>query len=82
MAEITATISDDTAVTSTAEQDFITTATTSTVSTTGGNLQDLQNVDTITEGLQSGSVLVYNNTTGNWVSTIILQEQDITGGQY
>ena len=82
MAEITATISDDTAVTSTTEQDFITTATTSTVSTTGGNLQDLQNVDTITEGLQSGSVLVYNNTTGNWVSTIILQEQDITGGQY
>jgi len=82
MAEITATISDDTAVTSTTEQDFITTATTSTVSTTGGNLQDLQNVDTLSEGLESGSVLVYNNTTGNWVSTLILQEQDITGGQY
>lgn len=68
--------------TATVEEDFLTTASLSSTISTSSNLEDLANIDTATYGLQTGSVLVFNQTTGNWVTTIILEEQDITGGQY
>lgn len=62
------------------EQDFITTATVSTTVTS--NISDSTDIDTYTNGLQTGSMLVYNTVTQKWVSTITLESQDITGGQY
>ena len=65
------------------EQDFITTATVSnTVTNASSSISDSTDIDTATNGLQTGSMLIYNTTTGKWVSTITLESQDITGGQY
>jgi hypothetical protein len=68
--------------TATVEEDFLTTASLASTISTSSNLEDLANIDSSTYGLRSGSVLVFNQTTGNWVTTIKLEEQDITGGQY
>jgi len=68
--------------TATVEEDFLTTASLSSTISTSSNLEDLANIDTASYGVRSGSVLVFNQTTGNWVTTITLEQQDITGGQY
>lgn len=68
--------------TATIEQDFITTATVNTVSSSGTTASNLDDVDTTTNGLQTGSLLIYNSSTSKWVSQIELNSQDITGGQY
>ena len=68
--------------TATVLEDFLTTASVSTTVSTSSNLEELANVNTTTQGLQTGSVLVYNQTTGQWITTIKLEQQDITGGQY
>ena len=39
-------------------------------------------IDVTTNGKVNGSVLVYNSTTDKWTSTILLESQDISGGQY
>ena len=69
--------------TATVEEDFITTATVSnTVTNASSSISDSTDIDTATNGLQTGSMLIYNTTTQKWVSTITLESQDITGGQY
>lgn len=46
------------------------------------SLQDILDVDITTNGKINGSVLVYNAATNKWISTRILDAQDITGGHY
>lgn len=43
-------------------------------------ISDLQGIDF--SNLSNGSVMVYNPSSGNWVSTLDLEEQNISGGQY
>jgi hypothetical protein len=43
-------------------------------------MDDLNNVDF--SDLKNGSVMVYNSSTTNWTSTINLENQNISGGQY
>jgi len=43
-------------------------------------ISDLQGIDF--SNLSNGSVMVYNSSSGNWVSTLDLEEQNISGGQY
>ena len=79
----TAVISDDnTTITVSAEQGFLTIAGVDNTIQVAGQLQSLSNVDTDTNGLNNGSVLVYKTATGNWTATTTLEEQEITGGQY
>ena len=83
MADPIAQIEEESTTTSTVEEDFSTSATVnSTVTSATSSISDSTDIDTATNGLQTGSMLVYNTTTGKWVSTITLESQDITGGQY
>ncbi len=50
------------------------------VNQAGSTLAGLMDVD-FTD-LNDGSVMVFDNNTGKWKSTLILDKQDITGGQY
>ena len=43
-------------------------------------MEDLNNIDF--SDLRNGSIMVYNSTTGNWTSTLNLESQNISGGQY
>lgn len=43
-------------------------------------MDDLNNIDF--SNLQNGSMMVYNSSTGNWTSTLNLESQNISGGQY
>lgn len=49
---------------------------------TGGAFSIEGLADTDTSGLVDGSVLVYNATTGKWVATLNLEQQNINGGSY
>ena len=83
MADTIAVINNNDTVSATAEQSFVTTASVSTtVTSTGGNITESGDIDTDTNGLQTGSLLVYNTSSSKWVSTVELDAQDITGGQY
>lgn len=44
------------------------------------NLNELSDVDLVTEGVQDGSVLVYSTTTSKWTSTLTLEKQLMNGG--
>jgi hypothetical protein len=44
-------------------------------------INNIGDVD-ITNFLQNGAVLVYNSITGNFESTVILQNQIVDGGSY
>lgn len=81
--EVIAVVSNDNTTSATAEQNFLTTATSSTtVNSTGGSITNSADIDTTTNGLQAGSMLVYSTESSKWVSTIELDSQEITGGQY
>jgi hypothetical protein len=43
-------------------------------------MDDLNNIDF--SNLQNGSIMVYNSSTANWTSTLNLENQNISGGQY
>jgi hypothetical protein len=43
-------------------------------------MDDLNNIDF--SNLQNGSIMVYNSGTQNWTSTLNLENQNISGGQY
>jgi len=43
-------------------------------------MDDLNNIDF--SNLQNGSIMVYNSATSNWTSTLNLENQNISGGQY
>jgi hypothetical protein len=43
-------------------------------------MEDIRNIDF--SNLQNGSIMVYNSATANWTSTLNLENQNISGGQY
>jgi hypothetical protein len=45
-------------------------------------VEDIGDVDIITNGKTDGSVLVYKATTNKWTSTTTLDAQDMEGGEY
>lgn len=47
---------------------------------TSNNLADINDVDLSI--LTNGSLLIYDTTNLKWKSSIFLEQQDITGGQY
>jgi hypothetical protein len=50
------------------------------LSATSNNLADINDVDLSI--LTNGSLLIYDTTNLKWKSSIFLEQQDITGGQY
>lgn len=45
-------------------------------------LEELRDVDIVTEGKTDGVVLVYDANTDTWKSTRLLQKQVMDGGEY
>ena len=50
------------------------------ISAATSNLGDINDVDLTI--LANGSLLIYDTTSTKWKSSIFLEQQDITGGQY
>jgi len=46
------------------------------------SMQNIADVDTATNGLVSGSILVYKTATNKWTSTTLLSEQNMEGGEF
>ena len=46
------------------------------------SVQNIADVDTATEGLINGSILVYKTATNKWTSTTLLSEQNMEGGEF
>lgn len=62
-----------------------TTVTTGSKKVTSANVEQLNNVDTTTNGLEDGFTIVYDVETGKWVTRAISAVADITsldGGTY
>jgi len=45
-------------------------------------IEDIGDVDIVTDGKIDGSVLVYKATTNKWTSTLNLDQQVMDGGQF
>jgi hypothetical protein len=50
--------------------------------TSVNKVQDIGDVDIVTNGKIDGSVLVYKATTNKWTSTLNLDQQVMDGGQF
>jgi len=46
------------------------------------SMSNIADVDITTNGLISGSVLVYKTATNKWTSTTLLNEQNMEGGEF
>lgn len=46
------------------------------------SMTNIADVDTATNGLINGSVLVYKTATNKWTSTTLLNEQNMEGGEF
>ena len=84
MAEITAVVSPDEALTVAVSEGTYVLNTSSNLANpaTVESIGSIANVDETTNGQVNGSVLVYKTTTNKWTSTTTLDAQDVTGGQY
>ena len=82
MAEITAVVTPDDALTvAVSEGTFVLNTSTNLANpAVVESISNIADVDTTTK--INGSVLVYKTTTNKWTSTTILDAQDVTGGQY
>jgi len=76
-------MADDIYVTVTEEESTtVTTVGEQGLSSTTSNLEEIPNVDTVTNGLLDGSLLIYNSVSSKWVAGLLLEKQEITGGHY
>jgi len=46
------------------------------------SMSNIADVDITTNGLISGSILVYKTATNKWTSTTLLNEQNMEGGEF
>lgn len=46
------------------------------------SLNSIGNVDTTTNGLVNGSLLIYNTTTNKWAASNLLNSQNIEAGEF
>lgn len=64
------------------EEDTFSICTTSVNASYIESIGDINDVDLNTNGKVDGSVLVYDASTGKWVSTIILEKQLMNAGHF
>jgi len=46
------------------------------------SINDIANVDTTTNGLTTGSILIYRTTTNKWTASTTLDAQNMEGGEF
>ena len=84
MAEITAVVSPDEALTvAVSEGTYVLNTSTNLANiATLESIGSIANVDVTTNGQVNGSVLVYKTTTNKWTSTTTLDAQNMEGGEF
>jgi ABC-type Zn2+ transport system substrate-binding protein/surface adhesin len=46
------------------------------------SISDIANVDTTTNGVTQGSILIFQTSTSKWTASTTLQDQDMEGGEF
>ena len=52
------------------------------LSSTTGNITDIADVDSTTNGLQDGSLLIYSTASSKWVAGKLLEKQEVEAGEF
>ena len=83
MADIIAQVEQETTTTATVSEEITTSSDTNLAApAVVESVSNIANVDTTTNGLVSGSILVYKTATSKWTSTTLLSEQNMEGGEF
>lgn len=83
MTDTYAIVDDSSGITATVQQTSLTVSSTSLANpATVDTLSSVGDVDVTTNGLQTGSLLVYKTTTNRWTSTTTLDAQNMEGGEF
>jgi hypothetical protein len=83
MTDTVATVEPDPALTVAVSEGVITLASTTTSAPAVVESMDaIADVDTLTNGKNNGSILVYRTSTNKWTSTTTLDAQNMEGGEF
>jgi hypothetical protein len=83
MADITAVVSSGSEISATIQQTNLTLSSTNLANpATVDTLASIADVDTSTNGLTTGSILIYRTTTNRWTSSTTLDAQNMEGGEF
>lgn len=83
MTDITAVVSSGSEISATIQQTNLTLSSTNLANpATVDTLASIADVDTSTNGLTTGSILIYRTTTNRWTSSTTLDAQNMEGGEF
>jgi len=83
MTDITAVVDSDTGILATVQETNLTLSSTNLANpATVDTLASVADVDTSTNGLTTGSILIYRTTTNRWTSSTTLDAQNMEGGEF
>ena len=84
MADIVAQVEQEvTTTTASVEEDIATTSETQLAAPASvESVNDIANVDTTTNGLVTGSILIYRTATNKWTASTTLENQNMEGGEF
>ena len=83
MSDITAVVSSGTEISATIQETNLTLSSTNLANpATVDTLGSIGDVDIITNGLTTGSILIYRTTTNRWTSSTTLDAQNMEGGEF
>ena len=83
MADTFVTIEDENALSASIQQQNLVLASSNLANPSNvDTLASVGDVDTTTNGLTTGSLLVYKTTTNRWTSTTTLEAQNMEGGEF
>lgn len=83
MTDITAVVTSDSTINATIQQTNLTLSSTNLANpATVDTLASIADVDTSTNGLTTGSILIYRTTTNRWTSSTTLDAQNMEGGEF
>ena len=83
MTDIVAQVDTSTTTTANVEETIETTSETQLASPASvDSLQDISDIDTVTNGITTGSILIYRTATNKWTASTTLENQNMEGGEF
>ena len=83
MTDIVAQVDTSTTTTASVEEEISTTSETQLASPANvDSINDIADIDTVTNGLTTGSILIYRTTTNKWTASTTLENQNMEGGEF
>jgi len=83
MTDIVAQVDTSTTTTANVEETIETTSETQLASPASvDSLQDIADIDTVTNGITTGSILIYRTATNKWTASTTLENQNMEGGEF